>query len=79
VIDLPVLCFVCADVQQQVLHRLFPFGHIPVPNGNFWCPQRAPSWYFALINVLDCACVRLDSLFFNVADKAVAGFRRNQV
>lgn len=78
-IDLPVLRFIRPNIEQQVPHRLFSLRHIPVPNRNLWCLQSLPSGEFAFVNVLNCHGVRFDGLLFDVADKAVAGLRRNQV
>lgn len=79
VIHLAVLGFVSPDVKQQVTHLALVLGHLPILHCDLWCFQIGPFRQFALLDFLNGAGVGDDRFFFEVADEAVTGARRDQV
>ena len=78
-VDLPVLRFICADVVEEVSHGSVTLGHFPVSNRDFWRFKFVPCRKTAVFDITDGVRVRLDCLFFQVADKSVTDFGRDQV
>lgn len=72
VIHLSVLCFICSNVEQQVVHRSMTLWHVPIPDGDIWCLQFLPAGKSSFFNILDGIGVGSNSLFFDIADETVA-------
>ena len=78
-VDLPVFRLICSDIEQQVLHLVLVFWHLPVMDGDFWCLQLGPFGELAIFDFLDGAGVGDDGLFLQVPDKAVTDAWGDQV
>ena len=72
-VDFPVLRLIRSNVEQEILHRPLPIGHIPVSDSNVWRFERLPFWKSPRLDVSYCTGVGEDSFFFEVTDEAVAG------
>ena len=78
-VHLPVLCFVCSNVHQQVVHSLVALWHLPVADGYLWRLQGFPCRKSSLFDVFDGVGVSPHSLLFDIAHEAVTCLRRDKV
>lgn len=78
-VDLPVLAFISADVEQKIPHRTMTLRHIPVLNRQIRCLHLLPRIQLPCVDVLDLAGVGQDCFLLEIADKAVASAWRDEV